>query len=268
MPRFAANLSLLFTERPFLDRFAAAADAGFRAVEMLFPYAHPPETIAAALDRAGLALVLFNLPPGDWEAGERGLAALPGRESEIAAGIETGLAYALATGCRRVHLMAGIAERSDPAAGAAYENALATACGRLAPHGIAVMVEPINRRSMPGYFLDDVDEAARIVTRMRAAGHANLFLQFDLFHAQIIHGDVTARLTRLLPLIGHIQVASVPERNEPGTGELDETFLFARLDALGYRGHVGCEYHPKAGTEAGLRWFSPWQAPAGTPAAG
>ncbi|AWN43417.1 2-oxo-tetronate isomerase [Methylobacterium durans] len=260
MPRFAANLSLLFTEHPFLDRFAAARDAGFPAVEFLFPYEHAPEAVAQALRLSGLDLVLFNMPPGDWAAGERGLAALPDRFEAVAAGIETALAYAAATGVPRLHLMAGLADRADPGARAAYDRALRHAAERLSERGLDLMIEPINRRSMPGYFLDDLDWAAERVAALRADGHANVGLQCDLFHAQILHGDLTARLARLMPLIGHVQVASVPDRAEPGTGELNDAFLFGELDRLGYSGFVGCEYNPRAGTEAGLSWLAPYRA--------
>ena len=264
MPRFAANISLLFTEHTFLDRFAAARDAGFPAVEFLFPYEHPPEAVARALRASGLELALFNMPPGDWGAGERGLAALPGRFEAVARGVEAALPYAEATGVPRLHLMAGLAERSDPQARAAYDRSLRHAAGRLAERGLDLTIEPINRRSMPGYFLDDVDWAGERVASLRAEGHANLRLQFDLFHAQILHGDLTARLARLMPLIGHVQAASVPDRAEPGTGEVSDAFLFAELDRLGYAGFVGCEYNPRAGTEAGLAWLAPYRAaPAG-----
>ncbi|MDR7039050.1 hydroxypyruvate isomerase/GrpB-like predicted nucleotidyltransferase (UPF0157 family) [Methylobacterium sp. BE186] len=260
MPRFAANLSLLFTEHPFLDRFAAARDAGFPAVEFLFPYEHAPEAVARALRLSGLDLALFNMPPGDWAAGERGLAAIPGRFEAVAQGVERALAYAEATGVPRLHLMAGLAERADPSARSAYDRALRHAAGRLAEKGLDLTIEPINRRSMPGYFLDDVDWAAGRVAALRAEGHANLCLQLDLFHAQILHGDLTARLARLMPLIGHVQVASVPDRAEPGTGELNEAFLFGELDRLGYAGFVGCEYNPRSGTEVGLSWLAPYRA--------
>lgn len=261
MPRFAANLSLMFTERPFLDRFAAASRAGFTAVECLFPYDHPPEAIAAQLADHRLTLALFNLPPGDWAAGERGLAALPGRFAELQAGLETGLLYAAATGAGRVHLMAGLADARDESARAAYRRAVAHAAERVGRAGLDLMIEPINRRNMPGYFLADVDAAAALI---RELALPNLKLQFDLYHCQILHGDVTTRLLAYLPLIGHVQVASVPARNEPGTGELADDFLFAELDRLGYAGFVGCEYHPAAGTEAGLGWFAPYR---GMPAA-
>lgn len=259
MPRFAANLSLLFSELPFLDRFAAAATAGFGAVEMLFPYDHPAEAVAGALRTAGLELALFNAPPGDFAAGERGLSALPGRRAEAERSLETALAYALATGARRIHVMAGIAPSDDRAARDAYRGFLRHACPRLADHGLQLMIEPINRRSMQGYFLNDLDAAADLVADLRGEGHANLALQFDIFHAQILHGDVTRRLARMLSLVGHVQVASVPDRAEPGTGELDERHLFRTLDGLGYDGYVGCEYHPRAGTVEGLGWFAPYR---------
>ncbi|WP_019903878.1 2-oxo-tetronate isomerase [Methylobacterium sp. 77] len=255
MPRFAANLTLLFTEHAFLDRFEAAARAGFTAVEMLFPYDHPPAAIARRLAASGLDLVLFNMPPGDWAAGERGLAALPGRFDAVAEGIETALAYALATGCPRLHMMAGIAEWRDARAMDAYRRSLLHAAGRLAEHGLDLLIEPINRRSMPGYFLDDVDAAAALVAALRAEGATNLKLQFDVFHCQILHGDVTTRLAHLLPLIGHVQIASVPARHEPGTGEVNDAFVFAELDRLGYAGSVGCEYNPRGATGDGLGWL-------------
>lgn len=263
MPHFAANLTLMFTEHAFLDRFAAAAEAGFSAVECLFPYEHPAELVADRLAAHGLDLVLFNMPPGDWAAGERGLAALPGRFDAMAQGIETALAYARATGTKRLHLMAGLTDRRDGAAMEAYRRSLRHAAGRLAGHGIDLLIEPINRRSMPGYFLDDVEAAADLVAELQGEGLSNLKLQFDVFHAQILHGDVTHRLARLMPLIGHVQTASVPHRHEPGTGELDDGFVFAELDRLGYAGLIGCEYNPRAGTEAGLGWFfSRWREPA------
>ncbi|WP_027173600.1 2-oxo-tetronate isomerase [Methylobacterium sp. 10] len=255
MPRFAANLTLLFTEHAFLDRFEAASRAGFTAVEFLFPYEHSPDDIAGRLAAHGLDLVLFNMPPGDWTAGERGLAALPDRFDETAAGVETALAYALATGCPRLHMMAGLADGRDSRAGQAYRRSLRHAAGRLARHGIDLLIEPINRRSMPGYFLDDVDAAGGLVADLRAEGLINIKLQFDIFHCQILHGDVTTRLARLLPIIGHVQVASVPARQEPGTGEMNDTFVFAELDRLGYSGSVGCEYNPRRRTEDGLGWL-------------
>jgi hydroxypyruvate isomerase len=257
MPRFAANLTLMFTEVPFLDRFAAAAQAGFTAVECLFPYGHPPEAIADRLARHGLTLALFNLPPGDWDAGERGLAALADRFAELQAGVERALPYAAATGVARLHLMAGLADPRDPAARDAYRRAVAWTAERLARAGLDLVLEPINPRNMPGYFLADFGAAADLI---RDLALPNLRLQFDLYHCQILHGDVTTRLRALLPLVGHVQTASVPARNEPGTGEMNDAFLFAELDRLGYAGFVGCEYNPAAGTEAGLGWFTPYRA--------
>lgn len=259
MPRFAANLTLMFTEHAFLDRFAAAADAGFTAVECLFPYAESPSAIASRLQRHDLELALFNMPPGDWAAGERGIAALPDRFATMAEGVEMARTYAEATGTRRLHLMAGLADRNDPDAVAAYRRSLRHAAGRLATRDIDLLIEPINRRSMPGYFLDDVAFAAGMVEELRAAGYPNAKLQFDVFHVQVLHGDVTTRLEALMPLIGHIQTASVPGRHEPDTGELDDAFVFRTLDRLGYAGFVGCEYNPAEGTRTGLGWFAPWR---------
>ncbi|WP_298961265.1 2-oxo-tetronate isomerase [uncultured Methylobacterium sp.] len=256
MPRFAANLTLMFTEVPFLDRFAAAAEAGFTAVEFLFPYDHPPEAVGERLSRHGLTQALFNLPPGDWAAGERGLAALPDRLAELQGGVETALAYAAATGVRRLHLMAGMAPHRDEAARAAYRRAVAWTAERLAREGLDLVLEPINARNMPGYFLNDFGTAADLI---RELALPNLKLQFDLYHCQILHGDVTMRLRDLMPIVGHVQTASVPERHEPGTGEMNDAFLFAELDRLGYDGFVGCEYNPKAGTVPGLSWFDPYR---------
>lgn len=259
MPRFAANLTLMFTEVPFLDRFAEAAEAGFEAVEFLFPYEHPPEAIGERLKAHGLTQALFNLPPGDWAAGERGLAALPDRFEELKAGVETALAYARATGVKRLHLMAGMADRNDAAARDSYRRAVAWAAERVGREGLDLVLEPINARNMPGYFLNDFDYAADLI---RALALPNLKLQFDLYHCQILHGDVTMRLRALMPMVGHVQTASVPERHEPGSGEMNDAFLFAELDRLGYDGFVGCEYNPRAGTREGLGWFDAYKSDA------
>ncbi len=256
MPRFAANLSMMFTERPFLDRFEAAAKAGFTAVEFLFPYEFPAAEIGARLREFGLTQALFNLPPGDWAAGERGTSALAGREAEFIASLEIAKPYVEATGVKRLHLMAGMVPRSDAAALARYETAIRRTAETFAPLGIDILLEPLNTRDMPGYLLDSYDFAAEFITRL---GIANVKLQFDIYHCQILHGDVTTRITTMLPLIGHIQVASVPSRNEPGSEEMNDAFLFAELDRLGYAGFIGCEYRPKAGTEAGLCWFAPYR---------
>lgn len=257
MPRFAANLTMMFNEWSFLDRFQAARDAGFTAVEFLFPYEHPPEAVAKALQSAQLEQALFNMPPGDWAAGERGLAALAGREQEFAKGVETALIYAEATGVRRLHMMAGLADRYDRACAALYEKNLLLACKALAEKGLDLVIEPINGRNMPGYFLNDVDWAHALIKRLV---QPNLKLQFDLYHCQIIHGDVTMRLREMMPETGHIQIASVPSRHEPDSEELNYPFLFDELDRLGYAGFVGCEYIPRNGTLAGLGWFSSYKS--------
>jgi hydroxypyruvate isomerase len=253
MPDFAANLSFMFTEWAFLDRFQAAADAGFTAVEYLFPYDHAPDEIGRRLESAGVTQALFNLPPGDWAQGERGLAALPGRFQEVEAAVERALPYIEATKVGRVHLMAGIADWDDPLAMAAYRRSLEHVGGRLAEAGVDLLIEAINPIDMPGYFLNSVDKAAGLIPLMQLP---NLKLQFDLYHCQIIHGDVTRRLRRLLPIIGHVQVASVPGRHEPDGEELNYPFLFEELDLLGYAGFVGCEYRPRGQTVDGLGWYS------------
>lgn len=251
MPRFAANLSMMFQEHAFLDRFEAAAAAGFAAVEFLFPYAFPASEIARKLAANGLTQALFNLAPGNWEAGERGLAALPGRRAGFRASVGQALEYAGATGARRLHVMSGIARRGESGAEAAYRDALRFACDEAGPMGIDILIEPINPRDMPGYFLDDFDYAADLIAEL---GLPNLKLQFDIYHRQIMRGDVIKGLEAMIAIIGHVQIASVPARNEPGTGELDDGRILRRLDELGYGGFVGCEYRPLAGTIEGLGW--------------
>lgn len=251
MPRFAANLTMMFNEWEFLDRFAAAADAGFSAVEFLFPYDFSPEAIAAALEKHKLTLALFNLPPGDCAAGERGVAAL--RPADFAASLATALPYARATGVKRLHAMSGLADRDDAKAVAHYAEALRRACGFMAPYGIDIVIEPINPRDMPGYFLNDFNYAAEVIAELALPG---LKLQYDVYHRQILHGDVIKSLEALMPIIGHIQIAAVPARHEPLTGELDDARIFRHIDALGYDGFIGCEYRPAAGTLAGLGWLA------------
>ena len=255
MPRFAANLSMMFNELPFLDRFDAAAQAGFAAVEYLFPYEHPPEAIADRLKHNGLTQALFNLPPGNWAAGERGLAALPDRFDELCDGVATALTYAAATGVKRVHLMAGNADRNDPKALAAYRKAVAWTAERVATVGLDLLLEPINGRNMPGYFLNDFAFTESLIGDL---GLPNLKMQFDIYHRQIIHGDVTMAMRAMFPVIGHIQIASIPSRHEPDAEELNYPFLYEELDRLGYDGFIGCEYIPRAGTVAGLGWFAPY----------
>jgi hydroxypyruvate isomerase len=253
MPEFAANLSFMFTEWDFLDRFQAAADAGFLAVEYLFPYEHEPDLLARRLESAGVTQALFNLPPGDWASGERGLAAIPGRFEEVQAGLERALPYIAATKVGRVHLMAGLADWTDPLAMAAYRRSVGHVAERLGEVGVDLLIEAINPIDMPGYFLASVDHAAGLIPTFRLE---NLKLQFDIYHCQIIHGDLTRRLRRLLPLIGHVQVASVPGRHEPDGEELNYPYLFQELALLGYAGFVGCEYRPRGSTLDGLGWLS------------
>lgn len=243
--RFAANLSFLFTELPFLERFGAAAEAGFSGVEYLFPYAHPAAHIVAALEAQGLTQVLFNLPAGDWEGGERGLAAVPGREAEFMMGVDLGLEYALALGCSRVNALAGIPPSDAPPGEIrrVFADNLRRAARRLAPHGITLCVEPINSRvDMPGFWLDRPREAFALVAEL---GEPNLRVQYDLYHAQIMEGDLARTLTGQLARIGHLQIADNPGRGAPGTGEIHFPFLFAHLTALGYDGWIGCEYRPQ-----------------------
>jgi hydroxypyruvate isomerase len=248
MPRFAANLSMMFTERPFMERFDAAAAAGFEAVEFLFPYAHPAAEIRGALDRNGLAMALFNAPPGDWEAGERGLASLEGREAEFREGIALALDYAAVLNPGRLHIMAGLAEGAG--AREVYIGNLAHAAKAAGERRLCI--EPINSRDMPGYHLSTSTDAVAVLDRV---GADNLGLQFDLYHAQIMEGDLTRRLEALMPRIAHIQIAGVPDRHEPDTGEVNFGHLFGVLDRLGYAGFVGCEYRPAGRTEDGLGWL-------------
>ena len=254
MPRFAANLTMMFTEVPFLDRFGAAAQAGFTAVEFLFPYDHPADVIGERLHRHGLTQALFNLPPGRWPD-EKGFAALPDRFDDLQHSLRTALPYAQATGVKRVHLMAGMARRDDRRAVEAFYKSVAFAAEFFAPHGLDVVLEPINPRNVPGYFLNDFGFARDLILELKIP---NLKLQFDIYHCQILHGDVTTRLREMMPITGHIQIASIPSRQEPDGEELNYPFLFGELDRLGYGGFVGCEYNPRGRTTDGLGWFAPY----------
>jgi hydroxypyruvate isomerase len=258
MPRFAANLSLMFTEVPFVERFAAAAQAGFDAVEFLFPYEYPADDLARELRTHRLANVLFNLPPGDWAAGERGVAAIPGREAEFRDSVALALSYAAALGTPRLHVMAGVVpEGADRGAHrATYVANLAYAAAAAARNDIDVLIEPLNPRDVPGYLVSTQADAHAL---REAVGAANVKVQMDLYHCQIVEGDVATRLRRYLPHVGHIQIAGVPERHEPDTGELNYPYLFRLLDELGYPGWVGCEYRPAHGTLAGLGWWEAWR---------
>lgn len=253
MPRLAANLSMMFTELAFLDRFAAAARAGFGAVEFLFPYDYPAPDIRARLDDAGLVLALFNMPPGDWAGGERGLACLPGRQREFRDGVARALDYAAGLGCDLVHCMAGVPGPAvQPVTAAAlYAENLAWACERAAAAGVRLAIEPINQRDMPGYHLATLEQAAAVIA---ALGADRVGLQFDIYHAQVSRGDLTRRLAAFMPIVAHVQIADVPGRHEPGTGEIGWPHVFAQLDGLGYAGWVGCEYRPAGETVAGLGW--------------
>jgi hydroxypyruvate isomerase len=254
MPSFAANLSLMYGEHAFLDRFAAARRDGFAAVEFLFPYEHAPEVFADLLQAHGLQQVLFNASPGDWAAGDRGLACLPGREAEFRASIAQALEYAQALACPRVHVMAGLAPAGVDRAllQRTYLRNLAWAAQQAI--GVDLLIEPINRRDMPGYFLNRQDQAHEVVIEV---GAPNLKVQMDLYHCQIVEGDLAMKLRQYLPTgrVGHIQIAGVPERHEPDQGELNYPYLFELIDALGYAGHIGCEYRPRGDTSAGLAWL-------------
>jgi hydroxypyruvate isomerase len=258
MPRFAANLSMMYTEVPFLERFAAAAKDGFDAVEYLFPYEHRAKDLSDALQVHGLTQALFNLPPGDWAAGERGMACIPGREAEFAAGVEQALNYALATGCRSLHAMAGLAPAHVPVEQllATYVANLKAATALLARNGITLMIEPINTRDMPGYFLTHQEQAHKVLAEV---GSPNLKVQMDFYHCQIMEGDLSRRLQKHFEGVGHVQIAGVPDRHEPDGGEVHFPHLFDQLDQLGYSGFVGCEYRPKAGTSEGLGWLRSYQ---------
>ena len=254
MLRFAANLTMMYNEVPFLERFAAAAADGFDAVEYLFPYDFAPDDIAKRLQDHGLKQALFNLPPGNWAAGERGMSCLPDRREEFKRTIDTALVYARATGVKNLHIMAGI----EPSGcdlqllHRTYIDNLRLACDRLGEHGITVMIEPINRRDMPGYHLNRQDHAHSVRAEV---GRENLKVQMDLYHCQIVEGDLATRIKTHFDGIGHLQIASVPERREPDDGEVSYPYLFDLLETLGYAGYIGCEYRPRAGTSAGLDWW-------------
>lgn len=253
MPKFAANLTLMFTEVPFLQRFAAARDAGFHAVEFQFPYAWPKADVARHLQQSGLQAVLHNLPAGNWKAGERGIACDPARVGEFQDGVAQAIDYAGALGVRKLHCLAGIRRPgvSPARARATYLANLRYAAAQMAPHGIDLLIEPINTYDIPGYFLTGTEQAAGIIAE---SGAPNLFLQYDVYHMQRMEGELTNTLRARLPIIGHIQVADAPGRHEPGTGEINYPYLFAHIDALGYDGWIGCEYVPRGDTVAGLNW--------------
>jgi hydroxypyruvate isomerase len=253
MPRFAANLSFLFTEVPFLDRFEAAAKAGFAAVEYLNPFEAPAAELKARLTANGLTQALFNMAHGDWSKGERGMSAIPGRENEFAESVTAALTYADATGCKRIFAMAGLVHHG--ANRATYVQNLATAARMAKGTGVDIIIEPINTRDIPGYFLNRTAEARSIIHEVwSATGLQNVGLQFDLYHRQVMEGDVATAVREYAPITRHYQIASPPDRGEPDEGELNYRYLFDLIDKSGYTGFVGCEYKPRAGTLAGLSW--------------
>jgi hydroxypyruvate isomerase len=265
MPRFAANLSMLYNEHEFLDRFAAAAQDGFQAVEYLFPYAFEAQELKQRLHNNGLQQVLFNAPPGDWEAGERGLACLPGREREFQEGFHKALAYAEALDCPRIHVMAGLKPTGIDMATLekTYIQNIAWAASQAQKSGRDVLIEPINTRDMPGFFLNYQEQAHHIVQHI---GASNVKVQMDLYHCQIMEGDLAAKIRHYLPTgrVGHFQIAGVPMRHEPDLGELNHPYLFGVIDevsaACGWDGWIGCEYRPARGavpngTHDGLAWL-------------
>ncbi len=259
MPRFCANLTMLYGEDGFLDRFAAAAADGFEGVEYLFPYDFPKEELKERLERHGLVQVLHNLPAGDWAAGDRGIGALPGREGEFQDGVGRAIDYATALGCRQVNCLAGVPpEGADPerVRRTLVEN-LRFAAPRLAEAGIKLLLEPVNTRDIPGFF---VNRSAQAMAIIEEVGSDNLHLQYDFYHAQVMEGDLVPTFKRLQDKIAHVQIADNPGRNEPGTGEINYPFVFDALDAAGYAGWVGCEYKPKARTSDGLAWFAPYRS--------
>jgi hydroxypyruvate isomerase len=255
MPRFAANLTMLFNEVPFLDRFERAAKAGFGAVEFLFPYAYPVAEIRARLQAHGLQLVLHNLPAGDWDAGERGIACLPDRIDEFRAGVARAIECATALGAPQVNCLAGKAPlgTSDVTLRKTLVDNLRYAAGETRRAGIKLLVEPINTYDIPGFYLNRTSQAIGILDEV---GSDNLYLQYDIYHAQRMEGELAATIAGHLARIAHVQLADNPGRNEPGTGEINYGFLFAHLDRIGYQGWVGCEYKPATTTEAGLAWLA------------
>ncbi|MCA1439242.1 hydroxypyruvate isomerase [Ensifer sp. IC4062] len=254
MPRFAANLTMLFNEAPFLDRFSLAAKAGFEGVEYLFPYEFEKMALRAALDRNGLTQVLHNLPAGDWARGERGIAILPDRIDEFRKGVATAIDYATALDCRQVNCLVGIAPDgvSDNILRTTLIANLKLAATELGKHGIRLLIEPINRFDIPGFYLNTVDQAASIIAEV---GSDNLFIQYDLYHQQRTQGELVGTYKRFADRITHVQLADNPGRNEPGTGEINYPFVFDALEAAGYDGWIGCEYKPLTTTAEGLGWL-------------
>jgi hydroxypyruvate isomerase len=257
MPKFAANLTMLFNEVPFMERFDKAAAANFKAVEFLFPYAFSAADIKAKLDQNKLTLVLHNLPAGNWEAGERGIACLPDRVEEFRKGVSNAVEYATALGVKQVNCLAGKIPEGVAYAvlRATFIDNLKYAAAELKKANIKLLIEPINTFDIPGFFLSGTQQAIDIITEV---GSDNLFLQYDIYHAQRMEGELANSIQKHLAKIAHIQLADNPGRNEPGTGEINYAYIFAMLDRIGYAGWIGCEYKPAATTEAGLGWFKPF----------
>lgn len=264
MPRFSANLSTLYTEVPFLDRFAAASAGGFAAVEFLFPYAYEPARLGDVLAANRLELALFNMPPGDWDRGDRGLACDPARRGEFQDGVGKSVEYARALSCKRVHCMAGLRPRGagEEALRETYVANVRFAAKALSAHGLTLLVEAINTRDMPGFYLTTSRQAFALMDDVAAP---NVQFQCDLYHLQIMEGDLAHTLETRRDRIGHVQIADTPGRHEPGTGEINYPFLFQHLDRIGYRGWVGCEYRPLTTTAAGLGWIRPYLAERAAP---
>lgn len=251
MPAFSANLSMLFGEHAFMDRFAAARDAGFEAVEFLFPYEHAVSDLEKAVHSNDFSISVFNLPPGDWQAGDRGLAALPDRRDAFRDSIDTALPYAQAVGAQRLHVMAGNVAQTEQSSAVFVDN-VRHAAERFSDAGLTLLLEPLNPFDAPGYFLSSTDQALDLIARI---DRPNVQLQFDVYHHQINHGDVIRNLAMAMPMIGHIQIAGVPDRHEPDVGELNYPEIFRNIDSLAYAGWVGCEYRPRGSTLDGLGWM-------------
>ena len=255
MPRFAANLGYLFTDRPLIERIDAAAKAGFKAIELQFPYDVPASQVKAAIERNALAVLGINTPPGAGN-GEFGLAAIPGREREFRDVFARALDYIAVIGGNAVHCLAGkVAPEQRPAAERAFIENLRSAADLAAARNVALLIEPINAIDRPGYFLNHVEHAADIIAK---AGKPNICMQFDFYHVQIVGGDIVRRLEKFLPVIGHLQCAAVPTRHEPDEGEVNYPYVFGEVDRLGYAGWIGAEYRPRFGTEQGLGWAKPY----------
>jgi len=257
MPKFCANLTMMFNEVDFLERFGAAAKAGFRGVEYLFPYPYDKNQLKEQLAKHNLVQVLHNLPAGDWAKGERGIACLPDRVSEFKDGVGKAVEYATTLGCKQVNCLAGIAPQGVPAdkLRETFVGNLKFAAGELKKAGIRLLIEPINTLDIPGFYLSRTQQALDII---RDVGSDNLFVQYDIYHMQIMEGDLARTMEKNLKLIAHMQLADNPGRHEPGTGEINYPFLFGHIDRIGYQGWIGCEYKPAGATEAGLGWVKPY----------